>query len=439
MKIDLRYLYRILSMHLFIIFFLLFPFSFFGMETSADHAVELSQWRNESLLRSASEGKLSSVKLLSRLGADPNFTTVNNGSTALLEAVKYEDEKAVEFFLDYTPVDLKQIVRGQYIMDHSLERSDPKIFRLFALKKAPVRNPNTHLLRELDKNNFSKIRYLILNTDADVNLRSRDNTTALHKAAEQGDEELIEALLKKKANVNFENNFELTPLFFATKHTKSAQLLITNGANIHHQTSAQNSYQTPLFWAVMARNYELTSFLLSEGANCNLFDSRGNTPLHYAIERDDEKMVSLLLTYKANPNLKTTALTTTSFGLAVQKRRLKILDMFIANKTPANEPDLQRLTPLAHARIHGDYLVFLTLLKNGAQLESAQNIDFRVIAKQITLNSEIEKLINPTFFQKWFGFQPLGFRVAAFFASIKNSITSNCNPFTKWLKNKRSV
>jgi ankyrin repeat protein len=54
----------------------------------------------------------------------------------------------------------------------------------------------------------------------------------------------------------------------------------------------------------LENNYDLTRFLLDNGANPNTIDKMGMTPLIYAAELREPDTIKMLLSYGADPNLK---------------------------------------------------------------------------------------------------------------------------------------
>lgn len=98
----------------------------------------------------------------------------------------------------------------------------------------------------------------------------RSGTTALHDAA-SGHPDLVEILIKNKADINAKDVSGSTALHFASSH--SARLLIEAGADINSQNKRG---ETPLHYG----GSEKTKLLVAAGAKVDVPDNRGKTPLH---------------------------------------------------------------------------------------------------------------------------------------------------------------
>jgi len=134
-------------------------------------------------------------------------------------------------------------------------------------------------VKAAEKNIKQAIKILLKNEGVNVNHQDFKGQTALQFAALFGDLELVNALLKKDAQVDLCDFMGRTPLMGAVSEEKTevAELLLEKGANIEKRSA--NDKMTPLFFAVITGNVEMVQLLLSRGANPKTKNASGHTPL----------------------------------------------------------------------------------------------------------------------------------------------------------------
>lgn len=105
--------------------------------------------------------------------------------------------------------------------------------------------------------------------------------TLLHFAAESGNTETVEFLLKEGAKIDVKNIIGDTPLRIAIKnsHRNIVQLLRKNRADIHIKN---DDGQSLLHLAAKGNNTDTVRILLEEGLNPYARDNSGATPLDLA-------------------------------------------------------------------------------------------------------------------------------------------------------------
>jgi ankyrin repeat protein len=134
-------------------------------------------------------------------------------------------------------------------------------------------------------------------------------SAALVSATQSGDQKSVAYLLDRGADVNYQDDFGLSPLHVAasTQDSNCVSLLLKRGAKVNVRDKAG---RTPLHYAVGARrlpwepkdgDIEAAKLLLDHGADINITDKEDKTPLFYSI-RLGEKMTELLLNRGADPN-----------------------------------------------------------------------------------------------------------------------------------------
>lgn len=139
---------------------------------------------------------------------------------------------------------------------------------------------------------------------ADVNgsTSGGNGTTALHWAAYQQDEELVEALLAAGAEPTVYNILGTSPLMEAAivGNTAIIRLLLEAGVDVE---SRNPEGQTALMAVARTGNLEAAGLLLEAGADPNAREAWGNqTAVMWAAARHHPDMIRLLGEYGADPN-----------------------------------------------------------------------------------------------------------------------------------------
>ncbi len=127
-------------------------------------------------------------------------------------------------------------------------------------------------------------------------LAAEPSLAPLHRAAFDGDEPAVQALLVQGLDPNAAGPREWTPLHFAAAQgrTAAARTLLERGAD----ANARGQYDlTPLHWAAMQGHADLVPLLLSRGAKVDPRSLHGMTPLMFAA---DAPVVAALVAARAD-------------------------------------------------------------------------------------------------------------------------------------------
>ncbi|KAL7198680.1 hypothetical protein ACSBR2_021063 [Camellia fascicularis] len=186
----------------------------------------------------------------------------------------------------------------------------------------------------------------LVENGANPNMANDKGFIALHYAAERGHKEFLRLLISKGAEVDA-NSDSGTPLqCAAAKGRKEAvKILLDRNAN---PNSVCHHIFTPLVVSILAGSFECTSLLLKAGANPNL-GSRGQTPLTIAVCEGETEVIKCLLKAGANPNV----------------------------------TNLDGLTPLELAALHGNHELVMMLLPRTSQILTILDWSFAGIIKYV--------------------------------------------------------
>jgi len=196
--------------------------------------------------------------------------------------------------------------KGWTALHHAIDNGQGEVARLLLSKGARVNVVNpvgeytapTPLELAVKKADAALVREL-LDRGADVNAR---HGAALRAAVEKGDMELVTLLIDNGAKVDLPSaDTRSAPIYFAVKarNRDMTEHLLLHGANPNTLNRADGS--TPLHLAADDSSYTMARLLLKHSAEPNARDRKGNTPLHIAAERGCTELIDLLLEHHADP------------------------------------------------------------------------------------------------------------------------------------------
>jgi ankyrin repeat protein len=136
-------------------------------------------------------------------------------------------------------------------------------------------------------------------------LRLPGIVTPQHRAAEQGNLELLEVLANAGADLNAEDSQHQTPLEFAARQNQAGTVKWLVARHAHLRKGGSNR-TIPLHWAAAHANTNLITFLLQQGSDINAHNDQGKTPLHLVHEKDSFDLMEFLLARGADVNARDT-------------------------------------------------------------------------------------------------------------------------------------
>ena len=143
----------------------------------------------------------------------------------------------------------------------------------------------------------------LLEKGADVNFKNKNNLTPLMIASQKGYLQVINILIKYKADINLSTDqYKTTALMFACDkgHKDAALLLIEKGADVNMQNLNGG---TALMLACMQGFTGVVELLLKNGADVNAKDAYGNSAMSFAVRFEYKNIIVLLKEYGAEEEI----------------------------------------------------------------------------------------------------------------------------------------
>ena len=184
----------------------------------------------------------------------------------------------------------------------------------------------------------------LLEKEPDINYQGKNGATPLFMASQQGHEAVVQALLAKNAETGLQTDDGATPLYIASQHGHEAvvQALLANGADIEQET---NKGMTALMVASNVGHQEIVNTLLANGAEADHQTKDGFTALIFASNGGHHEIVNILLANGAEADHQTKdGLTALIYAFNAGHR--EIVNTLLANGAEAS----QLLTNISRAR-----------------------------------------------------------------------------------------
>ena len=201
-----------------------------------------------------------------------------------------------------------------------------------------------------------------------INLLDDTGSTALHKAACGGYNDIVQLLLMKGASIQAINHFNDTSLHLAARngHTSTVELLHSKGASIE---AINHLGKTPLHLAAMNGHTSTVELLHSKGASIEATNHLGKTPLHLAAMNGYTSTVELLLAKGASIETMDQD-NNTPLHLAARNGHSSTVELLLAKGASTKAVNKENNTPLHLAARYGNAITVELLLSKGASVEA---------------------------------------------------------------------
>ncbi|KAF2967382.1 hypothetical protein GQX73_g6177 [Xylaria multiplex] len=225
--------------------------------------------------------------------------------------------------------------------------------------------------RQAQTGETDKVRQLLQNgADVDANDIANANQTALHKAAANGRDEIVELLLVKGANINAKDDSGRTALHGAVenKHYEVARRLLDSKSEVN---VGDNSKQTALHRAAENGHEAVVELLLKYGANVDAEDHSGRIALHLASAKGRKETVQRLLATSVNVDVKDNS-GWTALHWAARNNHETVVELLLG-KADITAEDISKQTALHLAAKEGHENAIKVLLEGGANPDVEDN------------------------------------------------------------------
>ncbi|KAF5562866.1 salicylate hydroxylase [Fusarium napiforme] len=235
---------------------------------------------------------------------------------------------------------------------------------------------------------------ILLERGADPEIFSDNHWNALQLASHQGRTPIVEALLKHGANVNAEDIDGYVALHFAAieDHQEMVQLLLRHKADANAAATGIDG-QTPLHEAA-CRGHALTAeTLIKHGARVNAADNNGDTPLHWAAREGQALIAELLIQKGAKLEARNTHNGSSPMHLAASGGKVAVIQVLQYHGADTTATNDRKATPLKLAAQSG-HLGSVKLILQSNKTNRSRSADVDMAALHVAVDEEDEEVLQ---------------------------------------------
>uniref|UniRef100_A0A8C7WPR7 non-specific serine/threonine protein kinase n=1 Tax=Oryzias sinensis TaxID=183150 RepID=A0A8C7WPR7_9TELE len=286
----------------------------------------------------------------------------------LCEAIRTKDTAKLMKILQPQDVDLV-LDDGGSLLHHAVALDNEEAVKFLLLNNANPNLPNTrgstplHLATEKHQKPLAEL--LLGRRCMNVNAKDEDQFTALHWAAQNGDEAIARLLLDRGAAINETDGQGRTPAHVACQHGQEnvVRVLLSRGADV--QINGKDNW-TALHFAAWQGHLGIVKLLVKQaGADVDGQTSDGRTSLHLASQRGQYRVARILIELGASVHLTSVGLNT-PLHVAAETGHTSTSRLLIKHKADIHAQNTQGLTPLHLACQRGHLATVKMLIAEGA-------------------------------------------------------------------------
>lgn len=212
-----------------------------------------------------------------------------------------------------------------------------------------------------ENGNEKIVEYLLKHGSIINYINTKDETSPLYKACQEGQDSIIKLLLTYGAEINYcQEGASLLYRACQKGHDRTVQYLLTYGADINLRTEKGIS---PLYVALQEGHDHIVQLLFKRGADINLCDEEGVSLLHKACQKGHNSTVQHLLNNEAEINLRTKTGISPLY-IACQEGNDSTIQILLSKQANINLCTENNESPLYVACKNGHYSTVKLLLEN---------------------------------------------------------------------------
>ncbi|KAF0038685.1 hypothetical protein F2P81_009169 [Scophthalmus maximus] len=286
----------------------------------------------------------------------------------LCEAIRTKDTAKLMKILQPQDVDLL-LDGGGSLLHHAITLNNEEAVKFLLMNNA---NPNlanargsTPLHLATEKHLKPLAELLLGRRSTNINAKDEDQYTALHWAAQNGDEAITRLLLDRGAAINETDGQGRTPAHVACQHGQEnvIRVLLSRGADV--RIKGKDNW-TALHLAAWQGHLGIVKLLVKQAvADVDGQTTDGRTPLHLASKRGQYRVARILIELGANVHMLSAGLNT-PLHVAAETGHTSTSRLLIKHKADIHAQNGPGLTPLHLASQQGHLATVKMLIEEGA-------------------------------------------------------------------------
>ncbi|KAI4813867.1 hypothetical protein KUCAC02_003088 [Chaenocephalus aceratus] len=291
----------------------------------------------------------------------------------LCEAIRTKDTAKLMKILQPQDVDLT-LEGGGSLLHHAVTLGNEEAIKFLLLNNA---NPNfanargsTPLHLATEKHLKSLAELLLGRRSTNINAKDEDQYTALHWAAQIGDEAITRLLLDRGAAINETDGQGRTPAHVACQHGQENVIRVLLSRGVDVRIRGKDNW-TALHFASWQGHLGIVKLLVKQaGSDVNGQTTDGRTPLHLASYRGHYRVARILIELGADIHM-TSAGLNAPLHVAAETGHTSTSRLLIKHKADILAHNAHGLTPLHLASQRGHLATVKMLIEEGAAPESS--------------------------------------------------------------------